>query len=279
MPEGLHPLLRPTAGDQVEKALRALTSAVDALAPGWGGFFGELIGSVIPNTASHRTAELLTRVSRRLQHLEVKVDGLTERLGPEQIALFEDGARSAIKATSVSRIERLARVVAHGLAANDAEAEKCRVIIQILDQLSEPDLIKLDGYVWRGGRNPRLSDFPPRAEDAGTEQLPVAEQMQRAVVAREQKEDQKALELHRVTKLINLNLLSQTTTIGSGRPALGGRPTLPVITTDQPKLTRLGALVLDHAGLGQPTWEGVFEREREAAEWIAKSRPGLTPDR
>lgn len=267
MSESLHPLLRPTAGDQVEKALRALTSAVDVLAPGWGGFFGELIGSVIPNTASHRMAELLTRVSRRLQQLEVKVDGLTERLGPEQIALFEDGARSAIKATSVSRIERLARVVAHGLAAGDVEAEKCRVIVQILDQLSEPDLIKLDGYVWRGGGSPRSTDFPPRAADAETEQLPAAEQLQRAMVAREQKEDQRALDLHRITKLINMNLLSQTTTIGPGRLQLGGGPGLPVINTDPPKLTRLGALVLEHAGLGQPTWDGVFEREREAAEW------------
>ena len=270
MPDDVHPMLKPTAADHADKALRALTSGIDLVAPGFGSFVGELLSTVIPNTTSERIAEYLTRLGRRLTALEVRLDGLAERLGPEQIALFEDGARSAVRSTSSERIERLAAVVAYGMAADDREAERNREVLQILEQLSEADLLRLDSFIWRTGPDPRRRSRPkhPWADyGEGYESLPPAEQTRIAMAARSRAADVKALEERRIAKLLALNLLHQPTGLVPGRPLLGGGQGMPVIKKEEPRLTHLGAMILARTGLGQDTWDGVLEREREAAEW------------
>lgn len=273
MSDDLHPMLRPNASDRAEKALKALTSSIDIVAPGCGSFLGELISAVIPNTTSQRIAEYLTRVGRRLAALEVRVEGLEKKLGPEQVALFEDGARSAARSTSSQRIERLAAVVAYGMATDDGEAERNRTVLQILDQLSEADLLRLDSFIWRMGPDPRRPSGPqhPWANyGEGFESLPPAEQTRIAMAARSQAEEVKALEDHRIAKLLALNLLQQPTGLVPGRPLLGGGKGMPIIKKEEPRLTHLGAMVLAKTGLGQDTWEGVLERDREAAESAAR---------
>lgn len=258
MTEEVHPTLRPTAADRAEKALKALTSGVDLVAPGWGGFFGELVSSIIPNTAAQRLAEFVSRLSRRLHMLEARVEILSERLGPEQTALFEEGARSAVKATSSLRIQRLADLVAHGMTANEAEAERDRAILAILDQLSERDILCLDGFVPRMGRDPRLATEPdnPWADyGAGFQDLSIAEKNRVAREIRSREMEEKALEAHRVAKLLKLNLLDQVEGLLPGRPRLDGGLPLPVLAKDPPTLSTLGRIVLHRTGLGQATWE------------------------
>lgn len=45
---------------------------------------------------------------------------------------------------------------------------------------------------------------------------------------------------------------------------------MPIIKKEEPRLTPLGAMVLTKTSLGQDTWEGVLERDREAAESAAQ---------
>src|SRR5207302_7837667 len=102
------------------------TIAVDVAMPGMGSFFGMLIGQIIPNQRNERLVEYVTRLSRRLAVVEGQfrqasaadleqspADAaeayakIASPLGPEQLALFEDGAYAAARATSPERNERI----------------------------------------------------------------------------------------------------------------------------------------------------------------------------
>lgn len=247
--------------------LRALTSTVDRWLPGAGSFFGELISEVIPNTTSRRLLEYVTRIGRELSALKAHVEDLAG-LSAEQLALFEDGARSSARATTMTRIERLARIVAHDWTDEGAETERSRVLLALLDQLSETDLLSLDKYVFRVGRDPRqpgqrLTDYP---DVLG---LSPAEAVRVSLAAKEKREDKAAIEMHRLNKLIGMNLLEQPVSLTPGRPQLGGGQGLPKIAKDRARLTRLGKMVLEEAGLGQATWDEVSARDEEAARWTA----------
>lgn len=265
----IHPSLKTSAADHAERVLRAITSAVDVVAPGVGSIFGELIGTVIPNRRSQRFEEFLTRLARRINTTDQRLDALIERLGAEQIALFEDGARGAVRATSSERIDRIARLVARGLTADEIEAERSRVLVDLLERLTEADLRYLDGFIYRQGRDPRGSPEPKGGLDYGPafEALSAPEQWKIALEVRARVAETKAIEEYRVAKLIGLNLLIQPIELTPGRPLLGGGVGLPQMTKDHIKLTPLGRLILDRAGLGQATWDEVLEREREARLW------------
>lgn len=122
MTETVHPSLQPTPGDRIADILRALGSSIDLVAPGWGSVFGSLIGEVIPNLREQRTAEYLTKLGQRLAALEAGFEAMSGGLGVESLALFEDGARDASRATSSERIARIGYVVANGMAHGDAQA-------------------------------------------------------------------------------------------------------------------------------------------------------------
>ena len=164
MPDDISPAIRPNAADHAASGLQALTSLADIAVPGIGSFFGLLVGQVIPNQRNERMAEFITRLSRRLRIAEEGLDALNQRystfvdkLGPEQRALFEDGAYASARATSTSRIDGISKVVADGLNADEATAIQQRMALQLISELSEEDVIVLLSYSkfqfdneWRG---------------------------------------------------------------------------------------------------------------------------------
>lgn len=224
MAEDIHPALKAGAADHAATALKAISSAVDIVVPGAGSVFGELISFVIPNLRSQRFEEFLTRLARRIGKTEQRLDALIERLGPEQVALFEDGARGAVRATTSERIDRFARLVANGLTADEAEAERNRVLVALLEQVSETDLFYLDGFVGRMGPDPRgkSTRFARLDYGPGFDDLPAPEQFKVAREVRAKVSEVEAIEEYRLTKLINLNLLLQPVVLTPGRPQLGG---------------------------------------------------------
>lgn len=272
----IHPTLRRNASDFAAMGLRALTSTVDQWLPGGGSFFGELIAEVIPNTTSRRLLEYVTRLGRQLAALEARVDDLGQ-LDTEQLALFEDGARSSVRATTPNRIERVARIVAHSWTKPDVDAERSRIILALLDQLSENDLLALDQYIHRMGPDPRRGANSP-SDYPDVTGLGFAEANAIFMAAKAQSDDRAAIEMHRLTKLIGMNLLEQPVGLMPGRPLIRGGQGLPQIAKEQPRLTRLGKLVLEEAGLGQPTWEEVLIREQDASKWLGPDI-ALTPER
>src|SRR5690349_5669722 len=114
MTDEVHPILQPNPADRAATVLRVLGSL---LPPGISGLFTELITSVIPNQREERLIRYLTAVGRRLRAAEEGLEEVTSRLGSEGLALFEDGAQAAVRATTEERIERIARIVADGMSA------------------------------------------------------------------------------------------------------------------------------------------------------------------
>ena len=160
------PHLRQNASDVATTALSAITSGVDLVAPGLGSFFGALITQVIPNQRAERFAAYVTAVSRRLRIVEGGLDetraqfqDLAKRLGPEQRALFEDGAFASTRATSQERVEAIGRVVAEGLDADDGRAAELRRVVELIASLSDDDVIGLCLYTLKYGRDPEWREL------------------------------------------------------------------------------------------------------------------------
>jgi len=154
------PILRENASDKAVAGSQVVASIVDAVVPGAGGFFSLIAGQIIPNQRAERLAEFATRLGRRLRVAEGAVESLTERfealansLSSEQIALFEDGAIAAAKATSQERIEGVAKIVAEGLSASDLEASNQRRLLNLINDLSDEDIVVLTSYSFTYGRN------------------------------------------------------------------------------------------------------------------------------
>ena len=146
MTDDVHPILRPTAADRSASVLRVLGSL---LPPGISGVFLELITSVIPHQREERLVRYLTVVGRRLRAAEGKLEEVSSRLGPEGLALFEDGAQAAVRATTEERIDRIARIVAEGMSGSEATAEQQREILQLLNSVTDADLIYLAKWLPR----------------------------------------------------------------------------------------------------------------------------------
>jgi hypothetical protein len=156
----LTPSLRSNESDHAATALQSLTSLVDVVAPGLGSFFGTMIGYVLPNQRLERFGAFATKLARRLQIVEGSVDELraqyirlAQEFGPEQRALFEDGAYAAIRATTDDRIDVVSRIVAEGLAGDEVKATEQRRVLDLIGDLSDEDIVVLCSYTSKFGRD------------------------------------------------------------------------------------------------------------------------------
>jgi hypothetical protein len=243
--EDVHPMLRPTAADRAADTLRALTSAVDLIAPGVGSVFGQLIGSVIPNLRSERFELYLTLLGRRLRALDTRLEALAERLGPEGIALFEEGARSAGRATREERIRQVALLVSGGISADEKNAATSRDLMRILDEVTDSELALLDSFVWRLGPDPR-GESGVRFHQGS---------------AASWREAQMFHEM-RLVRLERLALIKRETELVPGQQRYDGLSAVPQMVRQEPRLTDLGKRLLVEVGMGQSTWDEVLTREQ-----------------
>jgi hypothetical protein len=168
----LAPVLRDTAADKAVAGGQALSSIVDVVAPGVGGFFGLLVGQIIPGQRAERLAEYATRLGRRLRITEGAIESLSDRLealalalDADQRALFEDGALAAVRATTNERIEQIAKVVADGLTDDDVSAAEQRRLLALLNDLSSEDLVVLMSHTQRWRSDPAWTDANRSALD------------------------------------------------------------------------------------------------------------------
>lgn len=199
-------ILRPNANDRVAQGLLALTSIVDQAVPGAGSFFGALVGEVIPGQRLERLAEYATRLARRLRLNEDRVDDLHSRfeqvarnLDEQQRALFEDGAVAATRATSTERIEHIARVVSEGINGNSATASERRRFLNLLNELSDEDVVVLVSKTWSKGRDP---DFRKRHQA-------LLEPIGAHMSSPRSEHDREVLRKHRTARLVRLGVLEE----------------------------------------------------------------------
>lgn len=236
MTDSIHPSLQPTAADRIADALRAVTSAVDLVAPGWGSVFGGLIGEVIPNLRDKRSAEYLSQLGRRLAALEVEVEEVSSRMGVEALALFEEGARDSSRATSAERIERIAYIVANGISVGEAQSSLGRDILRLIDDLSDGDIATLAamaGYVRPPAPQPGETATPDRAR------------LMNAL------HEMKEVTDLRTARLLSRGLLERKTSVGPDQYRLNDRKAVKLVV-ERPTITALGRRVLSEVGIIRP---------------------------
>lgn len=137
--------LRENFSDRAAAVLRAVTNEL----PVGGALVAELIGRIIPNQREERICAFITRLAHKVEEAGQRLDEVLANLDAEKVALFEDGAAGAVKATTAERIEHLVGLVARGLGENGREAEDQRVLVRLLNDLTEADLRYLMSWTKR----------------------------------------------------------------------------------------------------------------------------------
>lgn len=118
--------------------------AVLSLIPSAGGFFAELLGAVVPEQRADRFARYLAKLEAALSLLERRVTATDARnLGPQQVALFESGGTAAVRAYADSQLDRIAKLVADGMTADELEAERARQELHLIAELTDEDIVEL----------------------------------------------------------------------------------------------------------------------------------------
>jgi hypothetical protein len=128
--------LRENFSDQAAAVLRGTLGNL----PMGGALIAELVGRIIPNQREERMCAFLAGLARKIEATGRTLDQLLSNIDAEKVALFEDGAAGAVKATTEQRIQHLVDLVAQGLGANGREAEDQRALVRLLNDLTETDL-------------------------------------------------------------------------------------------------------------------------------------------
>ena len=140
--DSIHPALRETASDIVG-ALGGEVS--DLVLPLFGSkLLNAVIGEVAPSRMD-RFARFMTKLDRKLKRLEEQ-RSLHTPLSGAKLGLFEDGARAAIRALSDERLDQLAYLVAEGLTASDIVASDNARLLDIVEQLSDDEVLYLFSF-------------------------------------------------------------------------------------------------------------------------------------
>lgn len=126
----------------------ALSKGLLGVIPNLGGFLAELLGAIVPEQRADRFARYLAKVDANLKSLKARIDIADARkLSVEQVALFETGGAAAVKAFADSQLDRIATLVAQGLAADAAEAARVRRELLLIAELTDEDIIELCSQV------------------------------------------------------------------------------------------------------------------------------------
>ncbi len=124
----------------------AIARAFAGSVPVAGPFLAELITAIIPNQRLERVEEFLRMLARELERLSAS-GKVTEAAN---VPLVEEGLSQSARAFTSVRKEFLARCVAHGVSADDADKLQELRILQILGSLGDEDILLLDAMNERG---------------------------------------------------------------------------------------------------------------------------------
>lgn len=142
--------LDATSTDYLVSVAKGVMGAVPVI----GALAGEAIGTLVP-------AQRLDRVVDYLKRLELEV---TNRLNqfeknlkrPEGLDVFEEGLLQAARAVNSERKDRLARLVARSLTADEIEYAESRKLLNLFRELTDPEIIWLLFF----SMNPTLGKGP-----------------------------------------------------------------------------------------------------------------------
>lgn len=220
--------------------LAAVARAAVGIVPIIGPSLSEIITEIIPNQRMDRIVQFAATLEARLRKAEFDLDQIKN--DPERIALFEQGAFQASRATSNERREQIARIVAYGMAGDDLTRVESTRILQLLEQLEDDQIVILTSYLHRHERD---AEFHER-------HAAILNPVRAHLNSSQDEFDRSTIQKLPTEALIRLGLLSEN----FRRPKKGELPEFDFNTgrvrSSYKSLTPLGRLLLVRLGLAEP---------------------------
>jgi len=133
---------RELQNTRIDYLLTAFRGVVGALP--FGGLVAEAVGAVIPRQRIDRMADVVQKVSAKLEDLEANLEIIEQRFkSSEFIDILEEAMLQAGKAMSEERRQYLANMLVHGLTETNLNHERAKKLLNILQEVSDPEVIVL----------------------------------------------------------------------------------------------------------------------------------------
>lgn len=129
--------------DIVVSAIKGSLSAIPCI----GSLVAELFCIHIPNQRMDRVTKFIKILSDKVKCLEQsKIEAVFK--DPKFIDLLEDATVQSTKAISDERIEKIAQLLSNGMIGEEIEHEKFKRYLFLLNQLTDPEIVKLGGFYY-----------------------------------------------------------------------------------------------------------------------------------
>ncbi|MDM8181023.1 hypothetical protein [Marinobacter salarius] len=139
-----------------DKLVSIANSAAGAL-PVVGTLISEVMTTIIPDLRLERIVAFLKQLDSEVASIHGRLDTFEQHLQTEEgLDLLEEGCVQASRAVSADRKERLGRLVAKALSAEELRYEESRKLLNIYRELTDPEIVWLIYY----SMNPVFGDGP-----------------------------------------------------------------------------------------------------------------------
>jgi hypothetical protein len=129
--------------DRIASGLRGLVGVV----PFFGNALAEVVDFIIPGQRLDRLVDFVKVLNSRIATLAREMSDIKERLEtPEGADLLEDSFIMAARSLSSGRRRAIANLLAKSLSDEELRYAEAKKLLQILDQLQDPELIFLRFY-------------------------------------------------------------------------------------------------------------------------------------
>lgn len=114
-------------------------------APYVGPIITELIGNIIPNQRIDRISKFIQLLDERIKNIEKPT--IEQRLSDTDfVDLFEDSFFAAAKSLTDERRSYIASLLTNSLSSKDIAVSKAKILLHLLNELSDPEIILLQFY-------------------------------------------------------------------------------------------------------------------------------------
>jgi hypothetical protein len=131
--------------------IAALIRGVAGLVPGFGNMISEVLTALIPEQRIDRLSDYIRALNEKIKMLDADLSVIRGRLSEsDRLGIFEDGLIQAARSATSERRERIASVIAYGLSEADFNYERIKKVLNILDDLTDAEIIVLKSFDLRG---------------------------------------------------------------------------------------------------------------------------------
>lgn len=133
--------LSENKSDDLASLLRGTVSVV----PWVGGFFAELITTIIPNQRMDRFSEYLKILGEKISNIEEHV--IKAKLQDKEfVGLLEESLYSAVRAVTQERKEHIASIVKNSVTDDAADYARDKYLLFLLNELNDIEVLLLQSY-------------------------------------------------------------------------------------------------------------------------------------